>query len=228
MSCMSGIFYKNHKWWNYFPVFRRHSQGVGLFSLFFLLKFLTFIIFFSSNLFVIPCKKHTAADLHVPASPWKQRSPVTWHRGAAVIGWQLRVFWPLFFSKHLLPNRYRPLLGEGWSLPPSWWHHHGTGTSSLWHHHAACRSTGGSLHPATVCPLWLASRLVWRDDAVGPDSWCYDLPPSVSLFVSGANAGSTNEVAGNSLNQPITMLDRSKSSNRIWAAPMKDLWSIRP
>lgn len=134
----------------------------------------------------------------------------------------------LSFSKHLLPNRSLPLLGEGRSLPPPRWHHHGTGTSSLRHHHAACRSTGGSLHPATVCPLRLASRPVWRDDAIGPDSWCYDLPPSVSLFVSGANAGSTNEVAGNSLNQPITMLDRSKSSSRIWAAPMKDLWSIRP
>lgn len=43
----------------------------------------------------------------------------------------------------------------------------------------------------------------------------YDLPPSVSLLVRGAKAGSTNEVAGNSLNQPITMLDKSRSSNRI-------------
>lgn len=119
MSRMSGIFYKNHKWWNYFPVFRRHSQGVGLFSL-----FLTGF-FFSSNLFVVPCKKHTAADLHVPASPWKQRPPVTWHRGAAVIGWQLRVFWPLFFKASFAqPVPPSPRRGEE---PPS------TPMTSSWH-----------------------------------------------------------------------------------------------
>lgn len=40
--------------------------------------------------------------------------------------------------------------------------------------------------------------------------------------------GSAREEVGNSLYQPLTVADRSKSSRRIWAIPMKHLWSIRP
>lgn len=62
---------------------------------------------------------------------------------------------------------------------------------------------------------------------------CYDREKLSSedweaLLVSGARVGSTNEEGGKSLNQPITMLDRSSSSNSICTAPMNDLWSIRP
>lgn len=53
-------------------------------------------------------------------------------------------------------------------------------------------------------------------------------PDSGGLLVKGAKVGSTKEVGGKSLYQPITMLVSSKSSNKIWAAPMNDLWSMRP
>ncbi len=46
--------------------------------------------------------------------------------------------------------------------------------------------------------------------------------------VRGANVGSTNDEGGNSLYQLITVLERSSSSKRIWATPMKHLWSMRP
>lgn len=49
-----------------------------------------------------------------------------------------------------------------------------------------------------------------------------------SFSAQRSYVGSTNEVGGNSLYQPMTMLVSSKSSNRIWAAPMNDLWSMRP
>lgn len=107
-------------------------------------------------------------------------------------------------------------LGVTWSLPtPS------THTQSV---------TSDSVHQwagATIVLLKLSKY--WRlwEFVLGPPPTrprlpnplrvdpCYDLLPSVSLLVSGANAGSTNEVAGKSLNQPITMLERSRSSNRI-------------
>lgn len=91
--------------------------------------------------------------------------------------------------------------------------------------HAAAEGDNGTF-PSGSSHLPTPAR--YYDDTFSPTTWHYDLLPSVSLLVSGARAGSTNEVAGNSLNQPITMFDRSRSSNRIWAAPMKDLWSIRP
>ncbi len=46
--------------------------------------------------------------------------------------------------------------------------------------------------------------------------------------VREARVGSTREEGGKSLYQPITLLERSSSSSRICATPMKDLWSIRP
>lgn len=46
--------------------------------------------------------------------------------------------------------------------------------------------------------------------------------------VRGAKVGSTNDDGGNSLYQPITVLERSSSSKRICATPMKHLWSMRP
>lgn len=44
----------------------------------------------------------------------------------------------------------------------------------------------------------------------------------------GALVGSTIDEVGNSLYQPITMLLRSSSSNRMRATPMKHLRSMRP
>lgn len=46
--------------------------------------------------------------------------------------------------------------------------------------------------------------------------------------MSGAIVGSTMEEVGKSLYQPITIVLRSSSSNRIRATPMKHLRSIRP
>lgn len=46
--------------------------------------------------------------------------------------------------------------------------------------------------------------------------------------VIDASVGSTSEEGGNNLYQSITVLERSSSSSRICATPMKDLWSIRP
>lgn len=45
--------------------------------------------------------------------------------------------------------------------------------------------------------------------------------------MSGAIVGSTIEEVGKSLYQPITMLVKSNSSNKIRATPMKHLRSIR-
>lgn len=47
-------------------------------------------------------------------------------------------------------------------------------------------------------------------------------------WMSGAILGSTIEEAGKSLYQPITILVKSNSSNKIRAIPMKHLRSIRP
>ena len=47
-------------------------------------------------------------------------------------------------------------------------------------------------------------------------------------LVREASVGSTREEGGNNLYQPITVLDKSSSSNRICATPMKLLWSMRP
>lgn len=49
-----------------------------------------------------------------------------------------------------------------------------------------------------------------------------------ALRVRGVKVGSTSDEGGNNLYQPITTLDRSSSSRRIWATPMKHLWSMRP
>lgn len=57
----------------------------------------------------------------------------------------------------------------------------------------------------------------------------YDGPVELSrddweaLLVRGAKVGSTRDEGGNSLNQPITILDRSSSSKSICATPIKDL-----
>lgn len=89
--------------------------------------------------------------------------------------------------------------------------------------HQACSVTGGrdlsSQH-------WLLQQRC-------QSARCYDLEKLSSedweaLLVRGARVGSTSEEGGKSLNHPITMLDRSSSSNSICTAPMNDLWSIRP
>lgn len=49
-----------------------------------------------------------------------------------------------------------------------------------------------------------------------------------ALRVREARVGSTKEDGGNNLYQPMTVLDKSNSSNRICATPMKLLWSMRP
>lgn len=47
-------------------------------------------------------------------------------------------------------------------------------------------------------------------------------------LVRGPMLGSAKDEVGNNLYQPLTVAERSKSSKRIWAIPMKHLWSIRP
>lgn len=84
--------------------------------------------------------------------------------------------------------------------------------------------------------LLLAERCV--DDCVEPSLVHYDRTPGGPEELSSddcearrvreASVGSTREDGGNNLYQPITVLDKSSSSNRICATPMKLLWSMRP
>ena len=90
--------------------------------------------------------------------------------------------------------------------------------------------------PVTVATLDLSENprtLAATTMLVSQSARCYDrekLSNEVweALLVRGARVGSTNEEGGMSLNQPITMLDRSSSSKSICTAPRKDLWSMRP
>lgn len=175
----------------------------------------------------------------VPASSWKisgdtcehMVSGHACHMTSEALLWLAGLAASVLFSQHPLlkshPHR------EGWFLWLS-----GGGASfpllvtSLWHYYVKdVMSSCNMQQNRGIMGLFLQAhhtsplQVCYYDDTA---NWHYDLLPSVSLLVSGARAGSTREVAGKSLNQPMTMLDRSRSSNRIWADPMKDLWSIRP
>lgn len=117
------------------------------------------------------------------------------------------------------------VLNNNWDITPKNYYRQNTSWLSVSNNALDHEISGSDNYPE----MWsLVGRLRVYYDRMqgGPDELSRD--DWEARRVRGVRVGSTSDDGGNNLYHPITMLDRSSSSSKIWATPIKHLWSILP